>query len=313
MIPDGFNESQTPVAQIQTSVLLSKIYVLQSLEGGDYGKSGTRLTEDHLQRFCDNGHIRLTFVDGIKSRQRFIKVMDAIFEECRSNPSIYPLIHIEAHGAMDDSASRATGLQIADSPDVVSWVELRGLCRRINRVSRNNLQLVLATCHGLDALMDVEIDEVAPFCAVVAPTQETMENDLSQRFAHFYEAVFSNVDLGTAALHLGPEYKITFAEEILVISLGKAFLEVAGSRKARNHHIEEVTTSVLDAFPGRKPPVGSVRKTLKAIVSLDSQAHREVFRTANERFLLAKHPDNRCRFTLTYERLIRILTEDEPE
>ncbi|WP_055562968.1 hypothetical protein [Hymenobacter sp. AT01-02] len=90
-----------------------------------------------------------------------------------------PLIHIEAHGAHD--------FLKLESGEEVSWVVVAHLLGEVNRLLKNKLIVVLASCHGIQLHKTINVLTPVPFYLLVAPLATAYEQDIKSGFVEFYE------------------------------------------------------------------------------------------------------------------------------
>src|SRR5437870_5816121 len=118
---------------------LSKIAVLQSLPHGEM-QTGRRVFEDlqPLNVFYGRG-LTIQFYD-VPTKAKFLAALSQLATDAANG--IYPLLHIDCHGATDQ-----TGIVLGDG-SFLPWSDLKPYFISINVATRCNLLIVLAACYG---------------------------------------------------------------------------------------------------------------------------------------------------------------------
>jgi hypothetical protein len=183
----------------------SQIFVVESLSSGDL-HTGRHIYED-LQTFEAAFHFGLSVkYEKAENLQLFWQYIDQIRDEAKSSGH-YPILHLDCHGSSDKK-----GIVLADSSSV-SWDDLKPKLIEINRLTRCNLLIVLASCYGGYLSQICYPTDRAPFWGLVGPTGTVSQKDLQQGFSAFYRELLQNLD-GDIALdalrQVNPSIKYAF-------------------------------------------------------------------------------------------------------
>ena len=161
------------------SATFSKITVIQSLKPSDV-KTGTRLRDDiEVANVAYNRGLHIELVDA-HSKADFINCLMRLAHYAETG-SDYPIVHIEAHGSEDK-----TGIIFANG-DYLSWEVIKPYFVSLNMATRNNLLVVLATCHGAHFATLLKPTDRGPCWGMVGPTDIAKPLDLLGSFSRFYQ------------------------------------------------------------------------------------------------------------------------------
>ena len=120
-----------------------------------------------------------TFWEAIGNR-----LLDAIAQDSYQR---WPFLHLSAHGVQ-------SGIELTNR-DFVTWVELTGYLRRLNRVLQGRLLLSVSSCHGAYAVQEVLKEGDHPYFALVGPADQIPLSDLAVGFSAFYHILSKTWDL----------------------------------------------------------------------------------------------------------------------
>lgn len=168
------------------------LVVIQSL--GDEIKTGTNLYGDIISRKIDYKALRFThrFYDiGSKAElQHLLKYYED--DSLRYEDGL--VIHLEMHGADDQS-----GL-ILSNGELVSWEDLVDWVRPINIGTRNNFYITMATCFGRFLYKGVDPNQKSPYAAFISASEAVSVEQVEQNFSDLYETLLDNGNLIEAYL-----------------------------------------------------------------------------------------------------------------
>lgn len=168
----------------------NKIYIIESLPDGDQ-KTGTQLYEDLLKYKQDEFSEFSAELCTPEDKSQFQFLLEHIKDECGAG-GVYPILHFEIHGSANKD-----GL-VLKSGELFSWEQLRESLIIINTLSKMNLFISLAVCHGAHLLKMYKCTDRA-FCAgVLGSFEEIYVNDLQLRFNEFYKELFTTFDINRA-------------------------------------------------------------------------------------------------------------------
>lgn len=182
-----------------------RIVLIESLPDGDL-KTGARLYDDILRPAASER----CSLRPVRTRREFLFELEALAREAEAT-FCRPILHIDAHGTRE-------GVVLA-SGETVPWGGLVDPLRRINRASRNNLLVVMSTCHGISALVELgtKPTKPVPMRVLVGPADITVAGAVDKGFREFYQALLRTGHLTRAfeALQVQvPNARIIAAEQI---------------------------------------------------------------------------------------------------
>lgn len=277
----------------------NKVFVIESLGAKDR-PTGTRLMNE-IKPTLDQMGLGYCFWQA-QDRAAFFAALDSIWSTCATtNPRIYPILHIDAHGAKDRS-----GILLSPSGEVVRWDEFADRCRRINVECHNNLVVTTGLCFGLLSIKPVTIRETTPFLAVMGPEEEVFEHEVDC-MASFYSELLRSGDVDAAMKRFSDmsgstRFGVFLSERVFLLAFAK-YLRASYAGKGRQNRIERLLTQYR-ATRGFTNAVtlGSARRIIKSAV----RTTPATFENMKARFLLSDHPLNTGRFTSTFADALRI-------
>ena len=275
---------------MDTNQAFSAIYVIESLGSGDR-KTGEILYYDKIVHLCEAnslGHALAKPVDAIGLRM----VLRSIAQECRENPAILPLIHIETHGC-----TNRDGLVLA-SGEFFSWADLAEECRTINFICRNNLIVVLAACFGLEVIrVDAlaRIGSVSPFFALVGPPERVSAGRIEAAFPAFYDLLFADGDMAKAMGSINADFGDFMCERLFLRVIARYFKDNCMG-DALTKRIDDLVNRVIAAHPEQAGMEEEFRREAEKRIA----PSEETFQRYKNAFLMADHTDNGGRFPSTF-------------
>ena len=278
------------VYEATTIINVNTLVVLESLGDGEL-HTGTWLVDD-LSAELRRQEIAMGF-GTVRDRREFFGTLEGIRRKSADLGRRF-ILHIDAHGSHRD------GLRLEPSGQFVAWSELADACREVNAASLNNLVVVLASCHGFHAVLNVTIKALTPFCTLIGPTDIVSAGLIQDTFSSFYRKLFDTNDFSAALADLPPEFQVFHAERILVNAyLG--YLRDQCRGKGRRERVDRLLSEIVDR--GVPLDLSVARKELKALTRPDAAAF-EQFKRA---FLMSDHSDNADRFPSSHDDLLASL------
>lgn len=188
----------------------------------------------------------------------------------------FPLIHLECHGAEDH-------IRLLNG-DEVTWSDISGALRDLNRATRNRLIAVWAACEGIHSIKSIVggITKGTSMRLVIGPGEKVKAGKLGDAMKLLYSTLIPRADVEAAvesAASAEPAIRLFKAEDAFT----NAYIDVlqTSSAKSRQEHVEELVTKAKNE-PGLKnlPRIHrEVKKALKVInpASYFEQAKRTFF------------------------------------
>jgi hypothetical protein len=181
---------------------LSGVFIVDALPRGDY-QTARRLHDDLLHLKNGSGE-PFSCYSRVDSAEDWFSVLRQVEKDCLNG--YRPILHIEAHG------NEQQGVLLGASNTYLSWGDLGESFLRINEITKNNLGVVLAACHGLFHAYQVDILQPCPYAFLVAPDDQIGAGMVDEQMNHVYRALRQTGELHTAFEQLGSSFKKFHAE-----------------------------------------------------------------------------------------------------
>jgi len=276
----------------QSNFSFNHIYIIQSLRKGDL-KCAESLYYDCLKRLAMVKPFKIDFFD-VRSKYQFNEKMALIYYETICGHK--PFIHLDMHG--DEKG----GLQINPSLEYVSWAEFRFKCQQINKVSFNNLSIVLASCFGFYSILEIDIREVSPCYMLIGCDAEVSAGFINDYFPEFYENLLTTNNVNIAFDYIKMYYKMYVSEQILAIAFAEYLYEYCKG-KGRKNRIEKLITEYRKTHTNSVFDLTTIRKYFKNATKPDLNEFGMHF----NRFLMGNHRSNVNRFDFPYKTVLEIV------
>jgi hypothetical protein len=234
----------------------------------------------------------------------FIPALWDIRDECRRR-SLSPFIHFETHGS-----SEGLGLDLST---LVPWADLVPPLCAINGVSRMNLLVTLAVCHGLSFVKTLTPLEPSPLWGMFGPNQQVFQSDVETGFSSFYGTLLDTLNLSQAVTSLlakvsrPDDWLLRSAEFFFAVVYGRVLDETGrpGERIDRERRLIKRLRRAARKRQGTTFPSDMRRRVRNDIA--DDEGH---FQRYKRRFLmLDEFPDNERRFPVTREECLQVWEE----
>lgn len=274
----------------------SKIIIIQSLKEG---RTGSRLQDDLsvLTIFTD-GLVCSELID-VNTKEELMSLLSTINLDVRAG-KYRPIIHIEAHGSIDNS-----GLVLASPGNFVSWREIKGPLADINVATGLNLLVCLSACYGAYMTSAIETIDRAPCWALVGPKGKMYPDDLLKDFTGFYDEILRTRNGGAALKRLYRD-KIG-SESLYFFTTAEMFFETVWINYIRKNcnddQLNNRTNAMVRELKKRGMKNVPSRNELKAKLM---QSHPDFFIKSKEYyFMMDLFEENKERFAMDYESIIQ--------
>lgn len=182
---------------------ISYIIVIQSLPVND-PQTGIELYKDVICRQIEylnlGNKIHKNYFD-VDSKNDLFHILSHIKDISPHIPGGL-VIHFETHGSGDKK-----GLVLKDRSLIV-WKELVNRLRQINIELRNNLYVTMATCHGRDLYIGVDLLQKSPYSGYLSANGEISIADVRDDFQTLFKKVVECGNLINGYLQTTKERKI---------------------------------------------------------------------------------------------------------
>jgi hypothetical protein len=285
---------------VDSQIHISHIHVIESLDDGFAGRTGTRLFQD-LEPLCHPKDVR-PLLHTPRDRAALFTLLDQIARDAEHGQ--YPLLHFETHGiAVQDRRRTSPGIVLA-SREGVTWQELSPRFTVINEHTRLRLLVFMAACYGADLATLIQPLAPAPVRFIIGPTEEVPARAIETATGAFYRALLQNGD-GNAAFRAidaarGPDDPVFWKlpAETLFLEIVKGYYNEMTTDEQITARVEGLVAPLaLRGVPANE----TVRQ--RAILKAHLEDRRWLFEKCYRRFFLVdKYPEIAERFILSFER-----------
>jgi hypothetical protein len=180
---------------VDPTIRFDHIHVIESLNSGFAGRTGTRLFGE-IESWCVETPVK-PILHRVTTRAEVERVLRDVADAAAHGS--WPLIHFETHGIdAGPKNRRATSGIVLASGESMTWRELAPPLTTINEATRLNLIVFMAACNGADLATLIQPLEGAPVRIVVGPMQVVSAGILETATHAFYRSILSGGD-GSAA------------------------------------------------------------------------------------------------------------------
>jgi hypothetical protein len=275
-------------------IRITRIVIAQSLSAEEFA-TGRRLRDEIEPILASLGlplTVELVDVNGAPDFEALLARLTSSVAEFGT-----PLLHIECHGSNDKQ-----GLVFADGSHL-TWRAIKPPLTALNIATRLNLVVVLGCCYGAFLGSILEIDDRAPVCAYIGPTDAATAGDLAESYAELYRELLTTGN-GTRAIEKlmtreghRAVYFSMLAEELFSEAYKRLF--------ARQISREEMWAWGSDLREKLKASMGSKTPSIQGCIDLlRKQEPETVSRVARHYFMVDLYPENEGKFPITRERLL---------
>jgi len=173
---------------------IQHIVIIQSLVGERL--TGTELYEDCIRRRIDLQNLNFTHAFYNVDSQQSLTDLLGHYGNVAANYENGLVIHLEMHG--DENLS---GLVLSNG-QLITWLELVDLFRKINLDTRNNLYVTMATCNGRYMYTAVDPNLKSPYAAYISASMKVPNDQIAEVFFALFDNVLDNANLLTSYLSL---------------------------------------------------------------------------------------------------------------
>jgi len=125
-------------------------------------------------------------LEKVAGERDFLELLRSI--DCSKSSGL--IIHIDGHASN-------SGVELNHGNETLSWRELLGELRRINRETDFGLLVNFSVCRGLSANMHIDIEDHAPYLATVGCAIDIRDYQVTEFYRDFYVNLFSETQSAT--------------------------------------------------------------------------------------------------------------------
>lgn len=187
------NGKKPGTATTMVNVRAHYLHIVEWLPRGD------RYTGTELYRRLQEREQFKVVLDKCISKADVFKALERMVANCRAGN--YPIVHFEAHGdgRNPDLSDGLVGPAERAGEELLSWKELAPSLRRLNLLTRFNLQVVAAACYGGSAIGMIESPLPMPYTAILGFISTVAAGDLFNSMREFYRSMLTG-NAGDAAI-----------------------------------------------------------------------------------------------------------------
>jgi hypothetical protein len=256
----------------------NQLFIFDALRE-DESQTGRRLYEDVTDFANSIGRHNYCTRYTVRSRVALVAHLKAIENECKSGV-LFPAIHFECHG------DEAKGLWLAASGEYIPWPDLAALVMPLNAATRNNLAVLLASCHGFSLEQSVDIKRPSAFQFMIAPSEEISAGAIHDSLLPFYKELIATGDLNMALSHLDSRFKRFIAGEWFYTKLAAFYIHSYGSKARQQLMNMRIDNTIAKAGYANRQLVKAARAEAKRRLN----DPREFCQTLEKLFFHGKMP-----------------------
>ncbi len=237
----------------------NQLFIFDGLSEGE-SQTGRRLHEDVTDFANSIGRYNYCTRKIVKSRNVLVAILKAMEKECRSGV-LLPALHFECHGDQEK------GLWLAASKEYIPWQDLANLIAPVNVAARNNVSVMLASCHDYKVCESVDIKLPCPFSFMIAPSEEIEVGAIQDSLLPFYKEVVSTGELGNALTHLDSRFKRFIAGEWFYTRFSGFYTHYYSAKDKQAIMNQMIDNEVAKAGYSNRQLIRSVRPKVKKFLS----------------------------------------------
>jgi hypothetical protein len=219
-----------------------------------------------------------------------------------------PVIHLEAHGLAAQMAGDHSGLSGPDGlggEEPLLWTSMAPLLGQLNLASRFQLLVVGAACFSLNALDGFNIEQVAPFSALVGFRSKVLDNRLLDSMIELYRQFLKggHGSIATAVEAANRELHMSKGEVLMTLPI------VAFARHLLLSYVEHELEPVRRQSESRRMvrvkalEYGQVVSVEEMTRTYRATALRHCQQAVSTWFAYSDVPENRDRFRIDVHRI----------
>lgn len=246
-------------------VYFNKIFILQSLPS-DERQTGAEI-ELKIKYLSYRGKpISAELID-IHSSEELFQTLDKVKELIPSG--VLPFIHFEIHGSKN-------GLNLSND-EIVEWSKLKDTFLDLNKKTKNNLFISLATCYGGHLLKIYKPWEPCPFYGYIGPTEEVKNRDLEASFSAFFEILITENDFAKAIEGLqltveGNSSKYAFLNCYGYFNkLIDSYKEENKNPRIRNERVKDLIKRFKELYPDKRLTNKEIKREAERLILTNAE------------------------------------------
>lgn len=223
----------------------------------------------------------------IRNKNELIGLFKSL--EINIKNGLRPLLHFDAHGHEE------CGLQIGETGEYLSWIDMAEELRKLNIASNNNLFVFIAACYGFNVLKSITIKKPSPYYIVFGPSKTVTVEELELSITPFYKNLFESSSVDISMQWLPEKIDYFHCERVFARGIAGYFHEQC-SGKGKKERQEKLLTEVIKGGNFENTPY--VRKKLRKEIKKVVKPTPEVVKKFSKVFLHGKM----C--SIPYEKLL---------
>lgn len=269
----------------------NKIVVCESIPEGEK-KTAKAVYEDLIPLSCFHERsVDIEYYD-FSVKSEFIEIIE---KQCSlAREGNFPVLQLDVHGHHDGSGI------VLSSDEYIEWKEVCNILTKLNYLTRCNLLVVMAACHGVNLVSAISVSGLAPFWGIVAPEYVIYPDQIAHSLTGFYRSIFerNNTESIVGSLkfdELSPNMSLISCEYLFIEAYRIVFRDYCTepelTRRARALRDRYILSGHKHVWP--------ISKIKEGIVPSAQHVERDL-----KRFLMANiYPENANKISISREQL----------
>ena len=274
-----------------TSFAFDSVIVIESLR--DSGRrTGHELFTKTLQPLGAHYGVGAEF-HGVNTRRDLSTALASVVDAARMGRA--PIVHLEMHGA-------ESGLELA-SGEVAEWSDMVSPLQEANQLTKMNLLVFAASCHGWHMSDILRPIDRSPAWAILGPPDRVSAGSVFDAAADFYSALFSGQDLDSALRAMNAtsaipdwDYRLQIAD-LLFCLVFRTYLDLFSTEESREDRVSRLVVEFAREHSMDVLETAKFRQLAREQMNDDQFWYQRY----KERFLyLDMFPQNSARFGIDF-------------
>jgi hypothetical protein len=271
----------------QSKFTNNALVIIDALSDSDL-QSALRLADDVGAMAAAEGRAGYCRYFKVNSAAELEGLLQEVHAQCQQG--LRPILHVESHG------DKLAGIEIGAAGEMVPWSTIEAHFRAINKMTMNNLGVVIAACFGLHAITPLKIGKPCPFYFLIGPDKVVAAGDIDEAMPAFYRTMLGTNSLDEAMAKISKEFRQFHCERFFYVTFAKylknACLGAGGARR-----VERLVTSAVDGGAvANRANLRALRNSAKSFV----RSQEPAFNRRAAQFLHGRK-------SVTYEEFLRFV------
>ncbi|WP_310559849.1 hypothetical protein [Flavobacterium sp.] len=179
--------------------MIKRIFIIESIPA-DEKLTGKELYYDIIVRYIKffNLEIQSEYYF-VNSTKEFLETLNIL--QKKISDEYETILHIEAHGGNEE-------IQFSNL-ETLKWTDLENCLIEINKLSKNNLHLNLATCYGMHVAEKISLIKTAPYKSFTSALKELSPLEIINDNSILYEEIIKTQNIFQGYINFIQKQKLT--------------------------------------------------------------------------------------------------------